>query len=118
MILLHQQQLVCGAKAFLFQLPYSRYSYCEENEVTFLWRELAALKIKLDIKGAWKLSLVHPKDTSIMEEFIGKRYNKSVLEILNDIRVYMKVIVVSDLSMNGNKMDQWALSAETNPNSQ
>ena len=52
MIHLNQQQLVCGAKDFLFQLPYSRYSYCEENEVTFLWKELVALKIKLDIKGA------------------------------------------------------------------
>ena len=65
-----------------------------------------SLRIKLEIKGAWKPSLVHPKDAFIMEKFIDKGYNKSVLEILNDIRVYMKVIVVSDLSINGNKMDQ------------
>ena len=56
-----------------------------------------ALKIKLDIKGAWKPSLVHPMDAFIMKKFIDKGYNKSVLEILNDIRVYMQVIVVSDL---------------------
>ena len=118
MILLNQQQLVCGAKDFLFQLPYSRYSYCEDNEVTFLWKELAALKIKLDIKGAWKPSLAHPMDAFIMENFIDKGYNKSVLEVLNDIRVYMQVSVVSDMSKNGNKMEKWALSAEVNPQSQ
>ena len=118
MILLNQQQLVCGAKDFLFQLSYSRYSYCEENEVTFLWKELAALKIKLNIKGVWKPSLAHPMDAFIMEKFIDMGYNKSVLEVLNDIRVYMQVSVVSDMSKNGNKMEKWALSADVNPQSQ
>ncbi len=73
MILLHQQQLVCGAKDFLFQLPYSRYNYCEKNEVTFLWRELVALKIKLDIKRAWKPSLVPVSDIHLTLPTIDSR---------------------------------------------
>ena len=40
LILLNTQQLVSGAKDFLFQADYDRYSYCEHNEVTFLWKQL------------------------------------------------------------------------------
>ena len=36
MILLNTQQLVSGEKYFMFQLPYDRYSYCEDNEITFV----------------------------------------------------------------------------------
>ena len=38
MILLNKQQLVTGAKDFLSQSPYSRYPYCELDDVTFLCR--------------------------------------------------------------------------------
>ena len=41
-----------------------------------------------------------------MEKFIDMGYNKSVLEVLNDIRVYMQVSVLSDMSKNGNKMEK------------
>ena len=57
LILLNKQQLVCGAKAFLFQIPHTRYNYCEDNEVTFLWKRLSALHINFDIRGAWKPTL-------------------------------------------------------------
>ena len=36
LILLNKQQLVCGAKDFLFHLLHDRYKYCEENKITFL----------------------------------------------------------------------------------
>ena len=67
-ILLNTQQLVSGAGDFLFQSPYTRYSYCEHNEVTFLWKELSVLQIKLDISEAWKPPLAHPMDAFIMEK--------------------------------------------------
>ena len=72
LILLHKQQLVSGAKDFLFQVPYDRYSYCEHNEVTFLWKQLSSLNIKLDIRGAWKPTLTQPMEFFLMEAFIDK----------------------------------------------
>ena len=109
---------MCGAKDFLFQLPYDRYSYCEDNEVTFLWKGLAALNIKMDIKGAWKPSLTHPMDSFLMEKFVDKGCNKAVLEVLNDSRVYMKVIVLSNISKSGNKIAKCTLVAKFNTHSQ
>ena len=58
-ILLNNLQLVIRSKDFLFQSPYSRYTYCEANDVTFLWKKMSALNIKLNIQGAWKQSLVN-----------------------------------------------------------
>ena len=51
-ILLNTLQLVIGLKDFIFQSPYSRYPYCEANDVTFLWQKLSALQITLDIQEA------------------------------------------------------------------
>ena len=97
MILLNKQQLVCGAKDLFFQLPFLRYNYCERNEVPFLWKDLLAVKITLDIKGAWKPSLKNSKDEFLMEKLINMGYTKAVLEVLNDIRVFNKVITLSDI---------------------
>ena len=104
LILLHKQQLVSGAKEFLFQAPYDRYSYCEHNEVTFLWQQLYSLHIKLDISRAWKPTLIHPMDVFLMEAFIDKGYNITVLEVLNDVRVHMQVLVLSYISKNSRHM--------------
>ena len=50
-----------------------------------------------------------------MESFIDKGYTLSTLTVLNDVRIYMKVIVLSDmLTERGNKMAQWALRGEAN----
>ena len=114
-ILLNKQQLATGAKDYLFLLPYSRYSYSEHNEVTFLWRQLSALNIQLDIQGAWRPSIRYPQDVFIMEKFVDKGYPVDVLIVLNDVRVYMKVIVLSGITSNqGRKMAQWAMQCEVN----
>ena len=39
-IFLSTLQLAIGLKDFIFQSPYSRYPYCEANNVTFLWNVL------------------------------------------------------------------------------
>ena len=53
-----------------------------------------------------------------MEAFIDKGYTRTVLEVLNDIEVYMKVVVLSDISRNGKKMANWALATKQNKESQ
>ena len=114
LILLNKQQLVSGAKDFLFQLQASRYTYCEHNEIVFLWKKLSSLNIKLDIKGAWKPTLKDSNDCFLMEKFIDQGYGTHTLEILNDIRVYMRVVVLSDICTQGSRMSKWALAAHQN----
>ena len=53
-----------------------------------------------------------------MEALIDKGYNTSVLEVLNDVRVYMKVTVLSDISQDGRHMAKWALAGQQNRSSQ
>ena len=53
-----------------------------------------------------------------MEKFIDRGYNKAVLEVINDIRVFMKVTTLSNISKGGKKMTKWAMAAEVNRNYQ
>ena len=49
----------------------------------------------------------------ITELFIDTGYSASVTEVLNNIQVYMKVILLRDMSTEcGTKMDQWGLQAK------
>ena len=112
-ILLIKMQLVVGAKDFLFQSDANRYPYCKHNEVSFLLQQLSSLQITLDIQGAWKPALRDLKDMFIMEAFIDKGYSSTVLTVLNDIHVYMRVLVLSDISINnGKQISNWALRSE------
>ena len=50
-----------------------------------------------------------------MESFIDQGYSLPTLTVLNDVRIYMKVIVISDmLTERGTKMAQWAISGDSN----
>lgn len=74
---------------------------------------LSRLNIKMDIQGAWKPSLANQSDVFIIEAFIDEGYPTTVLEVLNNIRVYMKVAVLSDTSKhNGIKLVNWVLRSE------
>ena len=50
-ILLNKQQLVIGAKYYIFQYSYFRYPYYEHNEVKFLWDRLFTINMQLDMCG-------------------------------------------------------------------
>ena len=53
----------------------------------------------------------------MMEAFIDKRYHAVVLEVLNNIRIYMQVTDLSNLSkLNGAQLSSWALWSEVNTN--
>ena len=53
-------------------------------------------------------------DVFIMKKFIDKGYSTSVLEALNDILVYMKVVALSVISKGGVKMAKRAMATEVN----
>ena len=50
-----------------------------------------------------------------MEAFIDKGYPAAVLEVLNNVRIYMKIIVLSDMiKLSGERISKWALRSEVN----
>ena len=52
--------------------------------------------------------MISPTDTFIMEEFIDKIYPTATLEALNNIRIYMRVLVLSDMcTSNTTKIVSW-----------
>ena len=115
MILSNIQQLVIGVRNFVSQSTYSRYSYCEDNEVIFLLEKLSELNIKLDIQGAWNPTIRPGKDLFIMEQFIDKGYSEKGLKVLNNIRNFMKASVLSDINKEGGgKMARWAICSDLN----
>ena len=43
--------------------------------MTFLWKELSALKITMDISEVWKSTMASPIDVLLVENFIDMGYN-------------------------------------------
>ena len=114
-IRLNLQQLIVGANDIIFKLNYKKYIYYEHNKITYLWNKLSALHIKLDIQGAWRPTLRTHNDQFIMEAFVDKGYTRSVLTVLNNVRVYMKVVVLNNITIqDGTKMIPWAIYSEIN----
>ena len=71
----------------------------------------------MDIQSAWIPSLVSKSDQFILKAFIEKGYPTYVLKVLNNIRVYMKVVVLSDMGKrNGTRIANWVLISEVNIN--
>ena len=69
----------------------------------------------MEVQGAWKPTKRHKNDVFIIEGFIDNGYPTPIFAVLNDIRVYMKMVVLSDiLTYQGNKMSKWALQGEVN----
>ena len=52
-----------------------------------------------------------------MEAFIDKGYPAAVLAVLNNVRIHMQVVVLSDMSnLNGTRIANWALRSEVKNN--
>ena len=50
-----------------------------------------------------------------MEKFVDKDYSSVALDVLNSMRVYLKLAVISDMSKyNGIKMVSWDLQGNLN----
>ena len=94
-ILLNTQQLVTRAKYFLFQASYTRYPHPEHNDVNFLWHKLSVSNIKLDIQGAWKPTTAQDQNLFLIQAFIDKGYAASILQMLNNVMIYMIVVLLS-----------------------
>lgn len=71
----------------------------------------------IDIRGAWRLTKRNSHDIFIMGNFIDKGYPMDVLAVLNDVRVYTKAVVLSDMiTKQGTMMSKWAIMGDTNRN--
>ena len=50
-----------------------------------------------------------------MDQFIDKEYPTKTLAVLNNVRIYVRVVVLIDISIqDGTNMAKWALQAEKN----
>ena len=64
---------------------------------------------------AWRATLGIQNDKFITEPFINKGYHSSVLAVLNNVRIYMKVVVLSNITVkSGTTMASWELRSEIN----
>ena len=55
----------------------------------------------MDIQGNWKSAIRTRHAVFMMENFIDKRYPETTLTGLNNIRIFMQVVVLSDMTKDG-----------------
>ena len=83
--------------------------------MTFLWGKFSEFNITLDIQGYWRPIKRTTWYVFLRDTFIDKGYHLKNIEVLNNVRIYMKVIVLNDITKNeGTKMVRRAINSETN----
>jgi hypothetical protein len=72
------------------------YQWVETGWLTSLWRFVYMAKLKLIYPSNWLPPAPRAHDKFLMEHFLNKKLNKRDLIALNQCRIYMQVITLSD----------------------
>ena len=91
-------QLLIGSSQFFMTLDPSVYSYGETSRIQFLWEQCHAHGVKIHIKNQWREKITRRHDVFIMDEMVKRVTNPTTLRRMNDIRLYLRVSKLSDIT--------------------
>ena len=104
-IQIDQYQQIMGTERHFLTLDSSYYPYEESS-----WIQNTRNGVKLMIKGAWKEKITLMHDIFIMEKICQDNRPTYILERLNDVMLFLKVLRLSDIvHPNGSDIEHWAL---------
>jgi hypothetical protein len=92
-------QLISGSRTFVLNTPYQPYSsWITNGWLLSLWEFTASTGLTFKIKANWLPKLTREKDSFLTEQFVSITKTPSVLKTLNQCRLYLQVITVSDIT--------------------
>ena len=98
LIQMDQHQQIMGTHEHFLSLPSTRLPYGERSRTQFLWEQNKRRGAKLFIKGAWKQTVTRENDVFLMNDICSTPRPAYILECLNDVRLWLKVARLSDIS--------------------
>ena len=118
-IQLETHQMLIGSEQFFLHLNPDIYSYGEPSWSQFLWEQCHKFGVTLHFKALWKETIARENDRFIMDKIVKQIQKSYVLKRLNDIRLYLKVSRVSDITnAEGNAIRQDIFDGIPNGNSE
>ena len=93
-----QHQQLIGSRHHFLTLSSTDYPYREDSRIQYLWETNNWWGIKLHVHGAWNNHLKHTNDRFLMDGIVAVIKNPSHLKCINDVRLFLKVALLSDLS--------------------
>jgi hypothetical protein len=91
-------QLIIGSGESFLHKPFPKYErWLDHNWLTSLWCFISKIKLKITVKRQWKPSLPRENDVFLMDSFITHGYKKVELQLLNQCRLYLQALTLSDI---------------------
>ena len=110
-------QLIMGSRHHFFQLDPSIYCYGEKSFVQYLWEHNYNNNITIHLHDPWRIQPARENDLFIMDEMIKKVTKMDVLCRMNDVRLFLQVTRLSDISVeSGDALDLSILNGTPKPN--
>jgi hypothetical protein len=91
--------MLSGSGTFILNTPHNTYSSWIDNRwLSSLWEFILHAGLSLKTEASWVPSSTRETDSFIMEKFVSITKIPSVLRILNQCRISLKVITISDIN--------------------
>jgi len=91
-------QLITGSAAFFLNKDISDYHWIERGWVTSLWQFTVAASLTFDFPGIWLPRVYRAGDVFLMDYFISQKLSQHDLKKLNECRLFLQVITLSDIA--------------------
>ncbi len=91
-------QLLVGSGSSFFSILFSKYKkWLNHNRLTSLWEFTDKIQLQLTIKREWIPTLPRERDIFLMDYFVRQQYKSSDLKLLNQCRLYLQVLSLTDI---------------------
>jgi hypothetical protein len=92
-------QLQVGSSTLFLSLPYHKnVKWIDSGWLPSIWQFLNRAQLKIFIRKAYIPRTQRVHDIALMDFFLSLKYLPAVLRILNACRLYLQVIIVSDIT--------------------
>jgi hypothetical protein len=97
--LITHTQLQVGSVTPFFRLAYPKYAkWIDSTWITDVWKFAHQAKIEIDVEKHWVPKLLRGEDTALMDMALTYNLNAYQLQCINQCRLYLQVITISDIT--------------------
>ena len=105
-----KQQMLLGTEKHFLSIKSTNFTYIEPSRIQFLWEENTKRGVTIQLADAWRQKPKREGDKAVMDIFRAAGYGKEKLEILNDVRLYLRVTYISCMAnARGDRIEKRAL---------
>ena len=111
--MIDQFQFYLGIQKPFLTLPSTQYQYSLKSYIKYIWDACTEVKLQLYLSNLYIPRSRYLNDHFVMKVFINHKYSEWKLRRLNNVRIWKKIIFISDMfDQQTRKIYHWVLSIE------